>query len=525
MVSVSTMLAGLALSAATAQANSLSALPTFDVPAFDYASIAQGENPARLLQALQTDGIIALKNIPNYANLRERYLRTAAECAGVTANADHDMFVSRKLFDDGTKRYTISTNAGRELSGSAMEVDTTCPGYRQLYEEFSQTLEHAVNTFGSTLDQTSFTASDGQRSISSRQLVSDAVRLDHFHAYEAVPSGPASAGVDGIQRQLEELSLPLHEDHGLFIAMSAPKFFDVGADRRLVERELSESASGLVIQTASGSRVRPVLKNDEVVIMMGTGASRWLQTSHSIPAVMHGMKMPEGSENGVRSLRAWFGKMTLLPAYQRMLLSNGVSFEAHSNATTRFLLANQEDDLKTVGCATGRRLMASEGKCTLRECKTKAGKSDPAEGCPVICNRKNHSPDDELNCTASCECTDSSSPAERCWMLCVANLPESECATAEQTCTGQKKTCKSSTSTSTGSNKGSMTGMTGMGSMHMDGSAHKDGSMAMTSGSSAKTDGSSVSTDKTPVPAPSSAVRVLVSSAAVVGSVLLAAFC
>ncbi|TMW66667.1 hypothetical protein Poli38472_013979 [Pythium oligandrum] len=418
MVSVSTMLAGLALSAATAQANSLSALPTFDVPAFDYASIAQGENPARLLQALQTDGIIALKNIPNYANLRERYLRTAAECAGVTANVDHDMFVSRKLFDDGTKRYTISTNAGRELSGSAMEVDTTCPGYH------------------------------GQRSISSRQLVSDAVRLDHFHAYEAVPSGPASAGVDGIQRQLEELSLPLHEDHGLFIAMSAPKFFDVGADRRLVERELSESASGLVIQTASGSRVRPVLKNDEVVIMMGTGASRWLQTSHSIPAVMHGMKMPEGSENGVRSLRAWFGKMTLLPAYQRMLLSNGVSFEAHSNATTRYLLANQEDDLKTVGCATSRRLAPSDTTCTFKSCKTKAGMADPVDGCPVICNRNMpvNRPNDAPNCAASCDCVESTNPAVACWMLCVERFPESVCPTDKQTCVSQSVTCSVPTS-------------------------------------------------------------------------------
>ncbi|TMW66670.1 hypothetical protein Poli38472_013982 [Pythium oligandrum] len=512
MVDVSSMLIGLStalgLASATQQANSLSALPTFDVPAFDYPSIAQGENPARLLQALQTDGIIALKNIPNYANLRERYLRTAAECAGVTANADHDMFVSRKLFDDGTKRYTISTNAGRELSGSAMEVDTTCPGYRQLYEEFSQTLEHAVNTFGSTLDQTSFTASDGQRSISSRQLVSDAVRLDHFHAYEAVPSGPASAGVDGIHRQLEELSLPLHEDHGLFIAMSAPKFFDVGADRRLVERELSESASGLVIQTASGSRVRPVLKNDEVVIMMGTGASRWLQTSHSIPAVMHGMKMPEGSENGVRSLRAWFGKMTLLPAYQRMLLSNGVSFEAHSNATTRYLLANQEDDLKTVGCATSRRLAPSDTTCTFKTCKTKAGMADPVDGCPVICNRNMpvNRPNDAPNCAASCDCVESTNPAVACWMLCVERFPESVCPTDKQTCKGMELTCGSSPATGSTTGSKDMAGSVGMGSMTM-------GSMS---------DGSTVSGGETPVPAPSSAVRSIVSSVVLVGSVVLA---
>ncbi|KAJ0407274.1 hypothetical protein P43SY_008049 [Pythium insidiosum] len=87
--------------------------------------------------------------------------------------------------------------------------------------------------------------------------------------------------------------------------------------------------------------------------------------AHDIPAVMHGMKMPEEmlarGVDGRRALRAWFGKMTLLPAYQRMLQDNTVLFSTHTNVTTRYLLQNNEADLKTVGCASGRRLEASEG--------------------------------------------------------------------------------------------------------------------------------------------------------------------
>ncbi|KAJ0411400.1 hypothetical protein ATCC90586_004386 [Pythium insidiosum] len=85
------------VSVSAAAASSMSSLPAFDIPSFDYASLLQGETPQRLLQALQTDGMVSLKNIPNYAGLRERYLRKAAECAGVKADAVRDPFVSRKL--------------------------------------------------------------------------------------------------------------------------------------------------------------------------------------------------------------------------------------------------------------------------------------------------------------------------------------------------------------------------------------------------------------------------------------------
>lgn len=431
--------ASLAVAAASADDAFLS-LPTFDIPAFDYYSLGHGDSPELLLKQLQANGIVALKNVPTFSSVREAYLHKAAECAMLAVDSAEGDFLTSKLFEDGTKRHTINTNAGLEVPSAAESTQALCPGYRELYMEFSELLERAVNSFGRALDETSFSVSDGERAISSRQLVSEAVRLDHFHAYEAAQSKPE---IYTNQRNLE-FSLPMHEDHGLFIAMTAPKFYDVEG-RRLVERDLANDASGLVIQTASGERVRPVLKEDEVVIMMGTGGSRWLQTSHNIPAVMHGMKMPESIVGGAtRSLRAWFGKMTLLPAYQRLLENNDVTFDLHVNMTTRFLLEHKDDDLKTIGCATGRMLTASEGSCTYKSCSTKSGATAPSEGCATVCNREGHSATDAAECSEKCTCTDGGA-GEICWMLCVATLDS--CAANEQTCNSQALVCPTSAST------------------------------------------------------------------------------
>ncbi|KAJ0388593.1 hypothetical protein P43SY_011208 [Pythium insidiosum] len=85
-------------------------------------------------------------------------------------------------------------------------------------------------------------------------MVSEAVRLDHFHAYE--PSVTEASEPESAHRRLE-LSLPLHEDHGLFIAMTAPKFFEVTERGELSERRLSSAAgTGLMIERPStGERV------------------------------------------------------------------------------------------------------------------------------------------------------------------------------------------------------------------------------------------------------------------------------
>ncbi|ETP12253.1 hypothetical protein F441_12337 [Phytophthora nicotianae CJ01A1] len=421
-------------------------VPSFTVPSFDYTSLQSGGTPGRMLEALERGGIIALKNIPNYINVRERFLTSSVQCAVASENTDESVrYLSTKQFRDGTRRLTLRAAAGRELFDTDTEtlnaMAAICPGHRELYEEFSGTLERAVDTFASTLDQTEFRMGDGERFISARKLIGDAKRLDHFHAYEAAASSSTrSLSAQEIER---DLSLDMHEDHGLFIAMAAPKFFSV-KNGNIQERRLKSDASGLVIgATELDEIVRPDLKEDELVIMMGTGVSRWLETSHHLPAVMHGMRMPEelvGATPEQRNLRAWFGKMTLLPSYQRLLETN-MDFDEFTNRTTRHLLSNGDSsDLKAIGCAGGRHLVESEGSCTYSICTLKPGvERPPTVGCHQTCNY--HTEFFDAKCEKKCDCTSTTTQADVCWMLCVARLPVDECPLEHQECSGLKMIC------------------------------------------------------------------------------------
>lgn len=433
VLQVSKLLMGLALATLAVQAEQA---PAFDVPSFDYATLTSGNTPSLVLDALKKDGIITLKNIPSYASTREAYLAQAAACA-VTAKDANAEFLLHKALAGGVKRYTISTASGQNLDTSALAAtETTCPGYTKVYSDFTGILERAVASLADTLDATTFTTQDGYaNTVSTRKLFGEAVRLDHFHAYEA----PQAA------RQLtttDDLSLPLHEDDGMFIVFPTPAFYKVKSDNSLeaVTAGASAADSGLVIETQDHKRVRPVLKADEVTVMVGTGFNKWVTTSDKLPAVTHGMQMPTSNTPlaaSERLLRSWFGKMTLLPSYHRML--SHMTFEQHANATSRFLKQNAAVDMMTIGCAPGRKLVASATpECSFNDCSTKAGSSAPSEDCSVVCNR-NHDGDAAL-CAASCSCTASAHRATTCWMLCVKDLDS--CATTDQVCSGQSLVCK-----------------------------------------------------------------------------------
>ncbi|KAE9055560.1 hypothetical protein PF010_g32107, partial [Phytophthora fragariae] len=171
--------------------------------------------------------------------------------------------------------------------------------------------------------------------------MTDAVRLDHFHAYEApsVRERRLTSAATSTSNE-DDLTLELHEDDGMFIVFATPAFYKVSSDGPKSTFEpvsaggQDDSESGLIIQRRDGQRVRPVLKPDQVTLMVGTGYNRWVATSEQLPAVMHGVRMPavETTESQ-RLLRAWFGKMTLLPSYQRMLKQ--MDFGVHANTTAR----------------------------------------------------------------------------------------------------------------------------------------------------------------------------------------------
>ncbi|EGZ29589.1 hypothetical protein PHYSODRAFT_477644 [Phytophthora sojae] len=421
--------------------------PAFEVPTFDYATLSTANTPNDVLDALKKDGIISFTNVPSYAQVRRAYLDSAANCA-VSAQEANAEFLLHKTLSDGTNRYTISTPSGQEANPNATTTHAACPGYSAVYNEFSSLLELVVLNVATTLDATSFTTKDGYgQAVSSRKLMTDAVRLDHFHAYEA-PSVherrlASAANATTNSSSQDDLTLELHEDDGMFIVFATPAFYKVSSDGSKSTLESvsaggqDDSESGLIIQRRDGQRVRPVLKPDQVTLMVGTGYNRWVATSEQLPAVMHGVRMPEvETAETQRLLRAWFGKMTLLPSYQRMLKQ--MDFDVHANTTAQYVQQGYQSDHQLLGCAPGRHLLASvDAACSFKECNVKSGAAAPPEGCAVVCNR-GHSTD-AASCSKSCDCTVSTHTATSCWMLCVKDLDT--CAVSKQSCSGQTKVC------------------------------------------------------------------------------------
>ncbi|GMF44061.1 unnamed protein product [Phytophthora lilii] len=230
MVQVTKMLLGLAamLMAGNTFADQA---PAFEVPSFDYGTLSTGNTPNDVLNALKKDGIISFTNVPSYAQVRRNYLNAAAACA-VSAQEVNAEFLLYKTLTDGTNRYTISTPSGQDANPKATTTDAACPGYTTVYNEFSSLLELVVLNVATTLDATSFTTKDGYgQAVTSRKLMTDAVRLDHFHAYEA-PSlrERRLASTDNSTVSENDMTLELHEDDGMFIVFATPAFYKVNKD-------------------------------------------------------------------------------------------------------------------------------------------------------------------------------------------------------------------------------------------------------------------------------------------------------
>lgn len=437
------MLAGrllgvLALVAAAA-ARGGEALEDYAIPSIDYTQLsgdAENAYNADLLAALQKDGILSLRNVPEYAALREKYLAAAAECAVSAQSGGAEFLLHRKLLD-GTNRYTISLEAGRRLGEFGDETLAHCPQYLDVYQQFSAVVEAAIANVGSALDATQrfqVVIEGGEATMVARKMMEESVHLDHFHAYEATTYRELDEG----EREEADLSLEMHTDNGLMIAMSAPEYFDVAESGEVRSKQTRTEDAGLLIKTAQGEVVKPVLQADELVLMLGSGINQWIQTSPPLKPVVHGMRYPralsyadEGAENH-KLLRAWFGKMVLLEEYQ-VMDNTGMTYGEYANKTTRYLLeASQDSEFAAVACPPHRALVASDSSCSLKTCKAKSGTSSSAltYSCQVTCNHD--STYDAAQCEKYCDCEDSTETGTTCWMLCVANLDDDVCPGTQQ---------------------------------------------------------------------------------------------
>jgi hypothetical protein len=452
----------------------------YRVPPVDFTQLSSAPGNAHnvdLLAKLQQDGIIALQNVPNYASLRGEYLRTAANCA-VQAQRKGAEFLLHRQLRDGTNRYTVSLKSGRELAevlDQSAELLALCPEYVEVHAAFSEAVELAVANVGTALDATQkfhVVAEQGEVAMTARKLLEESVHLDHFHAYEAAQT--LRRLQEDVEINVADMSLELHTDNGLMIAMSAPEYFEVLSSGDLQHKDTEARDAGLFIQTASGEIVRPVLKPDELILMLGSGIDDWIKTSPPLHSVLHGMRYPravsmvDGDEQDSKVLRSWFGKMILLDAHH-VMDNTGLTFGQYANQTTRYLVQQEAEDHRDFGavaCPPQRHLAASDNSCSLKTCslKSTASESDLTYSCQITCNHD--STVDAASCEKYCDCVDSTSSGTTCWMLCVENFSSDVCP-GEQECNNASSedqlamTCVDGTaapSTSTGSTTSSAAG-------------------------------------------------------------------
>lgn len=143
-----------------------------------------------------------------------------------------------------------------------------------------------------------------------------------------------------------QLTMPMHTDSGLFIAMTAGFHVDPNGDRLPYE-------NGLFMLLPTGSIVKVVTDTDALIFMMGQGAENWLNPKLGRPlrAVPHAVIADAST-----STRAWFGKMYLPPIDAKAPFWNGRTYGEYRDETREAsvrAIQNNERFVSTLPAACG----------------------------------------------------------------------------------------------------------------------------------------------------------------------------
>ncbi|RHZ42666.1 hypothetical protein DYB26_005432 [Aphanomyces astaci] len=357
--------------------------PPYQVPSFDLNTITTDGQHA-LVRALETSGIVAVRGIPDFEATRLAYLHTATNCAA--SAHDLDQLLKKELVD-GTQRRTFSMN----MQGLNDQVAERCPAFAIAHARYASTIDTATAQFAKTLDG----INKDLTSDLLAPIVQEGLHLDHFHAY-------AKPAVTTTNAPHHRLSLELHADAGLMIVFAKSHFFTETTNGKL-EQATEDKAGGLVIEL-DGSLVRPTLKDDELYFMAGEGLQHWGQFGHKFHPVVHGMVMPADVHGSPEVVRAFAGRMLLLPA-QTIMRNTGVTFGEYTKATTRHLkseASSGEESVMSLACPVGRVLRASDSSCTLSIWSPGPGSTATKEECMRQCNIWGHADEAQLCLDMKC---------------------------------------------------------------------------------------------------------------------------
>lgn len=431
------MLALLLLLVTAAATTTTHALEQLVVPSLHFSTLSLGVDAAA---ALQTHGVVTLAAVPGYAKLRREFLRAAAECAYHNRTTAARNGVLFHQLPDGTERFTIGAVDGVD----SLDADA-CPEYQQRKQRFGDVVTRALDQFSAAFDASTRampTSGDAEKN-QLREIMSSARTMEHFHAYVPAPDvdttkwQPSNSKSGIPQRHTQTFgdstfALHMHSDAGLLIAMSAPAFFEVVQGTTTLREIVNpDPDAGLLIKQTDGSIVRPVQPPDELTIMVGDGFASWVRLPVHIPAVVHGMRMPQTCHHDSHVVRAWFGKMVLLSDTATMR-NTGTDFAAYSRQLSDAVATSSDDPLfpehfASVACPAQRRLALNA--CSFRDCHPFSSLAT-REQCAFWCNTHTMAADHNFAryCQHNCICSHHAVTENTfaCWMSCFEYDPACE---------------------------------------------------------------------------------------------------
>ena len=281
---------------------------------------------SELRQALSTDGILAITNIPQLQSVRRAALSTAGDCLSHLTSAqrektsttvDPNPIFAKRVLPDGTMRSSIgtqvlgSTGGGRErlplqLVKECPELEAPVESLRDLVDRVAAVLAPALDDaflplqggqvllrsgeqkktafFHDAAYETATSAATAGRTWTS---FSDVMRggdqLEHFHSYAT----KTAADSDSERGGNNVATLDFHTDAGLFILFApalysnniferpvsgkgADFWYQDGAGRQhsIVVEQQQQTASFV----AAANPLQHVVAPDTLILMMGQGA-------------------------------------------------------------------------------------------------------------------------------------------------------------------------------------------------------------------------------------------------------------
>jgi hypothetical protein len=297
-----------------------------------------GEQQQPLFDALSSEGLISITDIPGFAPLKKSLMQWLHTCIiDQGPNAQNVLEIIQK---DGTIRRTIASvtlpgQSGGEsfdLKGgedSPKSLSPSCQEFSKNLDKFRDQVAEVVSTFSDRLttemsymyEEPLLVTEDGAYSFNSiKDVVSSGEHLEHFHSYQKF-HGQSASMMKASKSLRSSETIELHTDQGFFIAFVPGLMVShsLTSNKPDVDIPLTETP-GFYIEKRDGTKAHVQFDSeDDLIFMMGDGVNQYVNpkmTQDSIAnkrilrATPHSVTLPAHDEH---LSRVWYGRMVLPP--------------------------------------------------------------------------------------------------------------------------------------------------------------------------------------------------------------------